>query len=77
MEKFELKPCPFCGNKDVELRQYQFVEDVNGVDVKVPKAPQINCGKCGTIFELSAVDAENFDKCKNGLIEAWNRRVSE
>ena len=67
MENFELKPCPFCGNKDVELRQYQFVGDVNGVDVKVPKAPQINCGKCGTTVIVEWQGDGFIARYKNGV----------
>ena len=59
----ELKPCPFCGEKDVRI-----VEHTKIGEIYVPKGYYVNC-LCGARFYSFS------DKQK--AIEAWNRRVSE
>lgn len=56
----DLKPCPFCGSKDVELRA--------GINtVAFNNAYQVACNNCGCRTGLSVHDAETA--------KAWNTRV--
>lgn len=63
VEKHEIKPCPFCGNKNVEIRDVW--HERNNYSLAV------NCnytkGGCGATGGSRTSEAE--------AIEAWNRRA--
>ena len=61
----ELKPCPFCGSRDVDYA-FQY-------ETKFTKPYSfVGCAECGGMM----VD-RNLDHCLNDAIEAWNRRVGD
>lgn len=64
--KIELKPCPFCGNKDVEI--HDVWDTISG---KSYRGKTVLCnfdkGGCGAECGTRITEAE--------AIEAWNRRV--
>ena len=63
-EKTEIKPCPFCGNKEVEF----CVEDKDGKR----KYPRIICGDCNTLFRVMLSDISTEQ-----LVQHWNTRNAE
>ena len=64
----ELKPCPFCGNKKVELK-------INK-RLSACKVVCRNCGSKGTRFVRGITD-ENEEHMKVLAIGAWNMRANE
>lgn len=60
----ELKPCPFCGNQNLLLRNVEYDKTLW----------IISCNKCHSEFTVSryenCVKKDNRDR----LIETWNRR---
>ena len=62
----ELKPCPFCGNKFIEIMHCH----TPAVDPKrrLPYFP-IGCSECGAWIECESTEEE--------AIEAWNRRAEK
>ncbi len=62
----ELKPCPFCGGKDVEAFQ-QYPEDDGGMGSYI-----VRCHSC------DAQSAQFIGKGKRDMaIRAWNRRAGD
>jgi Lar family restriction alleviation protein len=74
MGKIKLKPCPFCGEKDVSIETNdnyeQFVREESGREPKEGEyVYQVWCPSC--VFML-----ENYEKGnKKELAEWWNKRV--
>lgn len=62
MSDVELRPCPFCGNKDIETKSSPWLVD----DFIV----WASCSQCG-----ASVEKENGDM--DGVIAAWNRRATD
>lgn len=68
----ELKPCPFCGNRDITIEVIKPHKHSDWLIKEIPELPDcpgecfIECGKC-----TCAICAETEEKA----IEAWNRRV--
>ena len=60
-EKVELKPCPFCGEKE-NIDYGLMTGTMRGFDY-------VQCGKCGAL--IHAIHIGNEIKA----IEAWNRRA--
>ena len=58
----ELKPCPFCGNKEIECSIQRFFNDMTLLTVC--------CSKCGA----RVLRGESFP---GEVINAWNRRADE
>lgn len=58
----ELKPCPFCGSRDVHVR---IVKDDDDMEI----SSQIECYGCLSIFYYAEAC------CHEEQIEAWNRRA--
>ena len=56
----ELKPCPFCGSKEVKVIEHKYYHSLNSYGVK--------CFGCKT-------ESYQFFDTKNEAIEAWNRRA--
>ena len=56
----ELKPCPFCGSKDVSNSWY-YDEAYEG------KIFHVRCHKCAALGPIEATEQQ--------AIDAWNRRV--
>ena len=62
----ELKPCPFCGNKDISHEL-----DVKRMQGSRTVIFQIRCTRCGIeLVELGA-------SCVDRAIRKWNRRTSD
>ena len=64
----ELKPCPFCGSKDVDCRAWTFGSDC-----------YVKCTNCGatieTVVPWEDMSEEKHDEaCREVLIELWTRR---
>lgn len=71
-----LKPCPFCGNKDVEfaLIHPQF----NGkTDMDYWCYWDVLCPECGAGMEWGRLDDQTWDGAMEEIIAAWNRRAGE
>lgn len=66
----ELKPCPHCGSEAEFFVHNNFGEDY--------KTLIIDCKECFACMELmidAYTSAEDFEKAKKELFEAWNRRI--
>ncbi len=63
------EPCPFCGGKAKAYMAHREMELTLWVE----------CQKCGakTIGYYPNDDVEDFERCKELAIKAWNKRVSE
>jgi Zn ribbon nucleic-acid-binding protein len=57
----ELKPCPFCANKDILISHYK----KDGI--------QIRCSNCGVMFQ-QRVMRKSIEWLQERLIEDWNSR---
>ena len=73
----ELKPCPFCGSKEISIEYYKETED---------DAPywQICCDMCGTMSGKCFIDYEYINQAHRAYLEAaekvvdrWNNRKGE
>lgn len=63
----KLKPCPFCGSKDI-----YFTETAGRIDITTT----IFCNTCKTSVILEENEEEGFsEKTTAKATEAWNRRV--
>ncbi len=60
----ELKPCPFCGNTEIEI-QHCHTPSVDPAG-REPYFP-IGCHECGAWIDGSSTESE--------AIEAWNKRA--
>ena len=76
---YNMKPCPFCGGKDVRVESWVFM-DGNRADM------DIHCYRCGTDFTLHTssgwlvyADTKPFPDVNENLnpIDIWNSRVTE
>ena len=68
-----IKPCPFCGNKDLAFVNYSPQE--NEVYIYFVKRFAIHCRYTG---EAQGCGTESGHyKSKDEAIEAWNKRVSD
>ena len=68
MEKVEIKPCPFCGNKDLEI-----VAKSEGLHYEYGTGYIVRCnylkGGCGANGGSRTTTED--------AVETWNRRVSK
>lgn len=80
MNEYELKPCPFCGNHNLNIRTHL---GINGT-------VEVECSNCKMKFEYEEEYEEEiltnplhpnveihtrlYEKTKPTFIEAWNRR---
>lgn len=62
MDSFDLKPCPFCGSKDIE--SYQLTPGWTDPYWR------IGCPNCGCWFEVA-------NWTEQDAIEAWNTRADK
>lgn len=64
MKEKELKPCPFCGDKNVKLRKF-----------KTDKYRILcsNCGATGSSFTQYSWESSSI-QARNRAITGWNRR---
>ena len=71
METKEIKPCPFCGDTDIDFRE--------GSTFRWMLAECNNCGAtCGEIRLQTCGEGTPSDWRKNGendVIDEWNRRA--
>ena len=68
MNNIELKPCPFCGSKDVKIYSYSD----GGICVKC-----LDCYcQTQTCSDYNIVGAKKQSAYET-VVEAWNRRVTE
>lgn len=69
-----LKPCPFCGNKNPELYlahpQYKGEKDESYWCYWC-----VGCPECGAWFEVGYTPPKTLEDAHKEAIEAWNRRV--
>ncbi|MBR1603740.1 MAG: Lar family restriction alleviation protein [Synergistaceae bacterium] len=71
--KIELKPCPFCGNKD-----YLEVEEayICFLDEWEHRGYTVRCSYCDLMFGYHEHDGSHF-MTPEAAAEAWNRRSSD
>lgn len=63
----DLKPCPFCGSKDVELQVF--------IESNYCSIHCLNCaGRTGLAYGNYDIDA-SWANAQKRAIDAWNRRV--
>ena len=68
--KPKLKPCPFCGGKDI----YEaFAQECPYAE----RIPEIYCGTCKACFYIMVGDSVIYETKKNMTRKAWNRRTSD
>lgn len=65
-EKVEFKPCPFCGNKDLEI-----IPAGSGDNESMSMYPRIYCSGCQTMFK------KMVDCSPEYLVDCWNTRNVE
>jgi Lar family restriction alleviation protein len=65
----ELKPCPFCGSKDVEVRA------VRGNALNLLVFSEVNCKNC-FIGIHDGNGYSTFESSKRAISQAWNK-ISE
>lgn len=73
----ELKPCPFCGSKDIAIEYYKETKD------EFPYW-QICCDHCGATTGKCFIEYEYIDKAFESYFSAaekainnWNKRAKE
>lgn len=69
MNKMNLKPCPFCGSKNVELEHCY-----RGI-VSSTKCAYIQCKSCGA--KTDEVFISTAYSCDEKAIELWNKRSED
>lgn len=70
---FDLKPCPFCGSKDLLVSSYSETEDGYDIELQCP------CGFCFSYEHQRAIGinldgSKVYSKLNYTFEEAWNRR---
>ena len=68
-----LKPCPFCGNKDIEFSLIH-PQYVGKPDMDYWVCWGIGCTECGATMEYGRTGDETWDDTQEAIIAAWNRR---
>lgn len=84
MKKTELKPCPFCGNKDLEFTDMHELEACGNADTDMcpvtSSEPDKYCPQksviCG-ILKGGCGAHSGFYSTEEEAAEAWNRRVGQ
>lgn len=66
MKEHDLKPCPFCGHKDLDIEEYT---EFSEWGTPMPPEYVIECDGCGI-----AVVGWGVQGGAAGLAEAWNER---
>ena len=71
--KDKLKPCPFCGNEDLEIQVLELKKDlfVDGNWCIV----DIRCNNCKTLKSRKVLGISEED-CIKDAIRLWNRRAN-
>lgn len=70
--EYELKPCPFCGEKPVLYRK----EDFDELDEKNGRACiSVDCPKCSLNFYDHTSDEHDYYVRAFYVVEKWNRRA--
>lgn len=65
----EVKPCPFCGCKTVQV--------VDGSTFRWAKAECDNCGaSCGEV-RVNTTQARNETEIRAAVVEEWNKRIAD
>lgn len=67
MKKISLRPCPFCGNKDIRITDTDDERNDLAVDVQYFAICSIWRNGCGA--------ASGYKETKEAAAEAWNRRA--
>lgn len=67
----KLKPCPFCGNKEIRVEILKAMDDVF-TNICYVKA-DIRCYECNVVKGVT-VAGMNYDACKKRIQEEWNKR---
>ena len=72
----ELKPCPFCGNKEIEayLAHPQYKGKPNESDWCYWS---VGCPECGAWFEIGYTPPKTLEDAHREAVESWNRRAGD
>ena len=74
-EKYDLKPCPFCGST---CRMVSFfVDEYDGALNNNTLIMQCNGNGCGIEFRIERCFGSLFDVSPRTLFAMWNRRAGE
>lgn len=71
-----LKPCPFCGNAEIELAMIH-PQYYGKPDMDYWLCWEIRCPECGAGYENGKLDSQTWDDALQEIIAAWNRREAE
>lgn len=72
--KDKLKPCPFCGDKDIEVEIVGIMDDIFS-NMKHYKIEFI-CENCN-IIKPTRTTANSREEAIENVIKIWNRRANE
>lgn len=71
-----LKPCPFCGNTEIELSLIH-PQFFGKPDMDYWCYYEILCPVCGCNMQNGRLDPETWEEVKQDLIDNWNQRKGE
>lgn len=71
----EFKPCPFCGNEELELLTEKDFYAVQGRTGSA--AVRLRCWSCSTEMWEHSREEHNYDKRVQMLAAKWNRRAGD
>ena len=71
MKETELKPCPFCGNKNINVVDATFALGLYDTDCEVSFNVMCSVSSSGCGASTGWWDS------REGAIEAWNRRATD
>ena len=67
-----MKPCPFCGNKDINIYMLWSKKDI--LTPNVCYRYEFVCKGCMMVKPIGVI-AKNEEECRNFAVKKWNERI--